>query len=159
MNIGRRREGKPPIVRIVRMRTALYAGIIAVVGGIMLYVLATRHDLALSAIHDRNPLYVRLADGSIRNGFTLRILNKPLQKREIILAVQGLGGSIVDIVGVPQRTDGRLVVDVGPDQTLEIRALVTDYGLTPRTSTPITLFAIDAETGERAQASDYFHGP
>ncbi len=159
MNIQRRQEGKEPLIRIVRTRTVLYAAIIALVGGIMLYTLATRHDLALSVIHDRNPAYVRLADGSLRNGYTIRILNKRLQTREFIIATQGLSGSIVDVVGVPLRADGRLVVDVGPDQTREIRALVTDYGVAPPASTPITFFAIDAETGERAQAPDYFHGP
>jgi cytochrome c oxidase accessory protein FixG len=159
MNVAQRQQGKAPIIRIVRMRTILYAAIIAIVGGIMLYTLATRHDLALSVIHDRNPLFVRLADGTLRNGYTIRILNKRLQKREFIVAVEGLSGSIVDVVGVPIRSDGRLVVDVGPDQTREIRALVTDYGSAPPTSTRITFFVIDAETGERAQAPDFFHGP
>jgi cytochrome c oxidase accessory protein FixG len=159
MNVQRRQDGKEPVFRIIRTRTALYAGIIALVGGVMLYTLATRHDLALNVIHDRNPLYIRLADGALRNGYTIRILNKRLQSREFIIAVEGLSGTIVDVVGVPLRADGRLVVDVGPDQTREIRALVTDYGAAPPASTRITFFAIDAETGERAQAPDHFHAP
>ena len=42
INIHRRQEGKAPIYRIVRARTVVYSAIIAAVGGIMLYALATR---------------------------------------------------------------------------------------------------------------------
>ena len=42
LNIKRRQAGKPAVFRIVRARTVLYAAIIAVVGGVMAYALATR---------------------------------------------------------------------------------------------------------------------
>ena len=35
-----------------------------------------RAALDLNVLHDRNPLFVTLSDGSIRNGYTLKILNK-----------------------------------------------------------------------------------
>ena len=44
INIKRRQQGEKPIYRIVRSRTVLYALIIAVVGGVMTYALATRHN-------------------------------------------------------------------------------------------------------------------
>ena len=34
VNIKRRQEGKPPVYKIVRLRTVLYAAIIAVVGAV-----------------------------------------------------------------------------------------------------------------------------
>ena len=37
VNIKRRMEGKPSFVKLVRLRTVLYAAIIAVVGGMMIY--------------------------------------------------------------------------------------------------------------------------
>ena len=77
--------GKPPVYRVVRPRTILYAAIIAVVGGIMLYALATRSSLGISVLHDRNPLFVTLADGSVRNGYTVRLLNKGRRSRSIAL--------------------------------------------------------------------------
>ena len=40
-------------------------------------------------------------------------------------AVQGWTEASLDVVGSPPRADGRLVVEVGPDQTREIRVLVT----------------------------------
>ncbi|MDU6672577.1 MAG: hypothetical protein E6501_28740, partial [Bradyrhizobium sp.] len=41
INIHRRQEGKPPVYKLVRARTVAYAAIIAVVGGAMVYKLAT----------------------------------------------------------------------------------------------------------------------
>jgi cytochrome c oxidase accessory protein FixG len=67
MNVKRRLEGKPPIIKLVRTRTILYAAMIAVAGGIMVYTLATRDSEGISVIHDRNPMFVRLSDGSLRN--------------------------------------------------------------------------------------------
>ncbi len=159
INIKQRLEGKPAFFRPIRMRTLLYAAVIALVGGVMLYTLATRYTMAVNILHERNPLFVRLTDGAIRNAYVARIINKTLQPREFALSVTGLTGSIVDLVGLPPREDGRLVVEVGPDQTQEVRVLVTDYGLTPPSSTPIVFHLIDVETGERAQAADYFRGP
>ena len=42
LNIRRRMEGKPQQFRLVRPRTILYSAIIVLVGGIMVYALATR---------------------------------------------------------------------------------------------------------------------
>jgi cytochrome c oxidase accessory protein FixG len=158
INIKRRQEGKAGFVKIVRGRTVLYAGIIVVIGAIMLYTLATRQDLALAVIHDRNPLAVLLKDGSIRNGYTLRIINKRLQEREFALSIRGPTGTKLAIVGTPPRADGRSVISVGPDQTRELRAVVTHRGPDPIAMAPITFYAIDTASGERTAEDDHFHG-
>ena len=76
----------------MRLRTVLYAAIIAIAGGIMIFTLATRDSEGISVIHDRNPMFVRLSDGAVRNGYTIRIVNKQLQKREFILGFQRPAG-------------------------------------------------------------------
>ena len=131
INIKRRMEGKAGFVKLVRMRTVLYAAIIAIAGGMMIFTLATRDSEGISSIHDRNPMSVRLSDGAVRNGYTIRIVNKQLRKRDFIISFDGLPASLIDFVGVPPRADGQLLIDVGPDQTREVRVLVTDYGDTP----------------------------
>ena len=159
INIQHRQRGENPVYKIVRPRTALYAAIITIVGGAMLYVLATRHSEAISVIHDRNPIFVRLSDGAVRNGYTIRIINKRLESREFVLSVAGVAGALVDFADLPPREDGRLVIEVGPDQTREVRVLVTDYALTPPASAPIAFYLYDMVTGERAYANDNFRGP
>ena len=160
INIKRRIEGKNAFYKLVRMRTALYAAIIAVVGGIMLYTLATRDSEGISVIHDRNPMYVRLSDGALRNGYTVRIVNKRLKYREFIVSVDGLPSTLIDFVGLPPRADGRQLISVGPDQTKEIRIVVTDYSATPpAASTSILFKLIDIDSGEVAEMRDHFFGP
>ncbi len=159
INIRRRVEGKPEVFRPVRPRTVLYMALIVVTGGIMLYSLATRGDSGLSAIHDRNPLYVTLSDGSIRNAFTLRFVNKLSETRAFMLAIDGLPDARLDIVGVPADAQGRQVVSVSPDGTLEVRATVTRPAADPGgESTPIVLTATDAY-GNKASARDFFRSP
>jgi cytochrome c oxidase accessory protein FixG len=160
INIKRRQEGLAPFYKLVRMRTLLYAAIIAVAGGIMIFTLATRETEGISVIHDRNPMYVRLSDGALRNAYTIRIVNKQLKYRDFIVSVDGLGSTLVDFVGLPPRADGRQLVTVGPDQTREVRVTLTDYAKTaPAQSTTIQFSLIDVDTGEVAHVRDHFFGP
>jgi polyferredoxin len=156
LNIQARLRHEPSKYDIVRPRTVLYAAVIAAVASIMLYALATRHAEAVSVIHDRNPVFVRMADGAIRNAYTVRIVNKRLEQRRFMLAVTGLPGSLVDVVG---GVLGGSVIEVGPDQTREVRVLLTDYNDSRPHSTPISFHIRDLATGERASAADHFRGP
>jgi cytochrome c oxidase accessory protein FixG len=160
VNIRRREAGLPPIFKIVRVRTALYAGIIAIVGGLMLYTLATRHAEGLAVIHDRNPIFVRLSDGATRNAYTVRLLNKSREPRRFLLATEGLADGLIEVVGDTLSPMGYPRVEIGPDQTREIRVLVTSYQHLPAAaSVPLTFRAIDLETRLQATASDFFKGP
>ncbi|HKM88006.1 MAG TPA: cytochrome c oxidase accessory protein CcoG [Xanthobacteraceae bacterium] len=160
VNIKRRQQGQRPIYRIVRTRTVLYAVIIALVGAVMTYTLATRRNDGVSVIHDRNPLFVRLSDGSLRNAFAVRILNKTLETKSFALKVSGLADAEVDVIGSAARSGGDPIIEVGPDQSREVRVLVTAHQrLVPGASIPLT-FTIAPETGgNAASAGDHFLGP
>jgi cytochrome c oxidase accessory protein FixG len=160
LNIKHRQEGKPARFNIVRARTVLYAAIIAAVGAIMLYTLATRTGEGISVIHDRNPMFVRLASGELRNGFTVRILNKSLETRGFVLSVDGLSDLDLRVVGDVPSSGRMAVIEVGPDQTHELRVLVSTFSpLPPAASIPLTFRILDPKTGQRATASDHFRGP
>jgi polyferredoxin len=160
INIKRRMEGLVPVRNLVRMRTLLYAAVIAIAGGIMIFTLATRDSEGISVIHDRNPMFVRLSDGALRNGYTIRIVNKQLKYRDFIVGVSGLPSTLVDFVGLPPRADGRQLVSVGPDQTREVRVVVTDFSTTPPAPSTTILFRLfDVNTGEVAEMRDHFFGP
>jgi cytochrome c oxidase accessory protein FixG len=161
INIKRRLEGETPFYKIVRTRTALYAVVIAVVGAVMIYALATQRAEAVSIIHDRNPLYVRLSDGSLRNAFTMRVLNKSRKSETFILTVTGLDDADVDVIGSSAFSGANPLVEVGPDQSREMRILVTARGrLAPNASVPLT-FTITRVAGGAlaASASDHFLAP
>jgi polyferredoxin len=58
----------------------------------MIYGLATRHTLDLNVIRDRSPPFVRLADGSIRNDYALKLINMTDRSRRLSISVEGLDG-------------------------------------------------------------------
>ena len=160
LNIQARREGKPMAFHLVRWRTSLYAAVIAIAGGIMIFTLATRDSEGISVIHDRNPMYVRLSDGAVRNAYTIRIVNKQLKSRDFTLSVDGIPSTLIDYVGLPPRADGRQLITVGPDQTKEVRVMATDYSATPPAPSTTVLFTLtDIDSGVTAQMRDHFFGP
>ncbi|MBV9236242.1 MAG: cytochrome c oxidase accessory protein CcoG, partial [Xanthobacteraceae bacterium] len=143
-------------VRIVRPRTLVYVAVMLIVGAVMLTTLATRASVGVNVIHDRNPMFVRLSGGAIRNAYTMRILNKATKPRSFAFAVTGIAGASVDIVGIPTPPDGNHAIEVGPDQTREVRVLVTDHQPPTQDSSPITFTVIDRNTGEAARTSDHY---
>ena len=159
-NIKLRQEGKPAVYKPVRSRTLLYAAVIVLVGAVMLYTLATRASEGLSVIHDRNPVFVRLSNGELRNGFTVRILNKALETRSFALTVEGLSDLDLRVVGEAAGSGRMTLITVGPDQTHELRALVSTHAtLPPAASVTLTFSITDVKTGAKASASDHFRGP
>lgn len=76
--------------RLFQPRTVWYATILAAVGCLVIYGLLHRTTLELNVIHDRNPLYVTLSNGTIRNGYTVHILNKSHEDRQYRLVLEGL---------------------------------------------------------------------
>ena len=156
-NVKRRIAKEKPVYRPLRARTAIYAALILVVGGAMVYQLATRRTADISVLHERNPLYVRLSDGATRNAYAVRLLNKRPEPRPFALTVSGLPGIRVDVVGAPATADIRPIVTVDPDSSREVRALVTvPAGISLDKSQTITFTASDLYGGETVTAEDHF---
>ncbi|ADZ71630.1 cytochrome c oxidase accessory protein CcoG [Polymorphum gilvum] len=160
-NIERRVAGKEPVYEIVRPRTVIYAAIIALVGALMLYALLSRDFAGISVLHDRNPIFVTQSDGSVRNGYTVRLMNKRNHARSFVLNVEGMpGGSRIEAVGIDQYVDGRPFIEVGPDQTRELRVLVhSPAGTKMPPSTPVTFRLTESVMGEVVTTKDYFKAP
>jgi cytochrome c oxidase accessory protein FixG len=160
INIHRREAGKAPIYRTLRPRTMVYCGIIAVVGAIMLYTLATRSLLDVNVLHDRNPIAVRLSDGSIRNAYTVRLLNKRGFDRVIAIDVDGPNNATIHVVGVDSVTPDRPMIVIPRDTTSELRVLVTAPAAdNPEKSIPVRFHVTDIGLGEVASATDNFVTP
>jgi polyferredoxin len=160
MNVERRLRGEAPVYRMLRPRTILYAALILAIGGLMSLNLAMRDDARLSVIHDRNPLTVRLADGSVRNAYTVRFANMSAEPKRFVLEMSGVEDAEVEIVGVEPDAEGRFVVEVGPDQTREARVLVTVRGArAPAGQVPVSFTSRDLDTETLVDAKDVFVWP
>lgn len=159
-NVRRRMAGEAPVYRPLRARTVIYSALIVIVGGAMLWQLATRRTADISVLHERSPLFVRLSDGSIRNAYTVRLLNKRPEARPFALTVAGLPGIRIETVGTTATADLRPIVMVDPDATREVRVLVTvPAGTRLDRSQTITITASDLFAGEVVRADDHFIAP
>ncbi|MBP2449566.1 cytochrome c oxidase accessory protein CcoG [Rhizobium leguminosarum] len=110
---------------IFRPRIVFYAVVWASIGIAMVAHLAFRERLELNVVHDRNPQYVLESDGSIRNGYTLRILNMVPKPRDVTITLVGLEGGTMRI---PEfgRQDGRsFTVHAEPDAATTLKVFVT----------------------------------
>ena len=161
-NIQRRLQGLLPVFRPIRPRTILYGAIIAVVGSIMLYSLATRDFADIAVQHDRNPIFVPLSDGGVRNGYTLNLINKRQEERIYVLQIEGMPpGSIVDAVGIEDQVVNNPVIHIPPDTTREVRVLVSSApgALVGEESRSLRFRITDFSNGESSFADDFFKSP
>ena len=63
----------------------------------MIYGLIARPRMELHASQNRNPLFVKLSDGSIRNSYLVKIFNKTHETRHFALKVKGLDAKEVSV--------------------------------------------------------------
>jgi cytochrome c oxidase accessory protein FixG len=102
-----RARGETLPYRFVRPRTIMYLALLLVVAGAIVFGLWSRPVLETNVLRDRSPLFVRLSDGSIRNGYTFKILNKQRTDQAYLLELEGLPGASMSVVG--QRGEGGVV--------------------------------------------------
>ena len=153
-------RGEPSRLRVIRPRTLIYFGLWALVGVIMLYALLTRPSLDINVLRDRNPLFVRLADGDIRNGYTFKILNKSHETRSFSLTVKGVDGLKIRVIGQNEDGVAEPVFTLRPDKLESYRVLLT----APRrslkaASNDIEFVTEDVATHEIAKYDSVFVGP
>jgi cytochrome c oxidase accessory protein FixG len=160
-NIRRRSVGEEALKpKIFRARTILYMVLIAAVAGAMSLKLATRHTLGVNVLHDRNPIYVALSDGSIRNSYAVRVLNQQGATRNFKLTVSGLPSGSIEVQGHTAPDETGVDVTVEPDQTLELRVFVTaPPGAQLPESTPLQFVLTDKTTAESVTQKDFFKSP
>ncbi|MHA1536231.1 MAG: cytochrome c oxidase accessory protein CcoG, partial [Alphaproteobacteria bacterium] len=164
-----RAASKPTRFRLIRPRTLIYGVCLLAVGAATLIAFALRTNLDINVLHDRNPLFVRLSDGSIRNGYTIKILNKQRATRNFSLALKGLSGKGVTgkgLSGARFRVVGQLgtgatvILSAKPDQVSSYKIYLTlrREALTSA-RTAISFVLTDRATRESAARDSFFSSP
>ncbi|RDD61168.1 4Fe-4S dicluster domain-containing protein [Ferruginivarius sediminum] len=157
-NQDRYARGEPGRFRLVRPRTVLYTLLFLVVAGIMLWSLAFRATADINVLHDRNPLFVTLSDGSIRNGYTIKILNKTRAERDFTLDVRGIEGATMSVVGQGEG-GGDVTLAAQPDSVATYKVYVTAPREAVRGAQADVSFALTDMQGETALHETVFRGP
>ena len=149
--------GKHAPIQVIRPRTILYAAMFCLVGAIMLTAWWQRTVLDVNVLHDRNPPFVMLSDGGIRNGYTVKILNKLHDPRRFALRVEGLPGATLSVIG--GETGPQVTVPVATDELGEFRVFVTlppDRQSASDVTKPIELVAHDVASSVETRRRTLF---
>lgn len=104
----------------------------------------------------RNPTYVTMSDGSIRNAYDIRLLNKHGDDREFHMSLTSDALLRIDLEG----TD-LVSVTVPANETLLQRVYVTarrDDPSAARARTDLRFWVEDLTSGERAYTNSIFNG-
>jgi polyferredoxin len=122
-------QSTPLLKTIFRPRTLIYFGIWSSIGVAMLFALGQRTRLDLNVQHDRNPVFVQLSDGSIRNNYMVKVRNMETRPRDVVLLITGLPGAVVWTADT-DRVEGRSTVDlrVAPDSITKVLLFVAAPG-------------------------------
>ena len=155
-NVLRRAKGEGAHFRFVRPRTIAYAVVLGIVSLIMLGALVTRSTIDLDVIRDRNPNFVTLADGSVRNAYTLKLMNRADRPRDFYLTLDGVDDRKVNIIGLGI-VDMPVKLSVEADKVRAVRVLVNvPRGELHAGSQDIEFTLRDAKTGEDRKADAVF---
>jgi cytochrome c oxidase accessory protein FixG len=158
-NLEAESHGDRAPLRTVRPRTILYAAALGIVVVIMLIALSAKTVLDVNVQADRNPLFVRLSDGGIRNSYNLRILNKLYGEHRFSVSIEGIPNAQLSILGQAGDASG---IEVAPDDVKTLKVFVTIPAQTVATlqpRTPITFVVRNEGDGTETRRETILRGP
>jgi cytochrome c oxidase accessory protein FixG len=152
--------GRQTTLRLLRPRTLIYISAMLVIVSVMTVALATRSAIGLSVLHDRAPLFVRLPDGDLRNGYTVKIVNKSQSQMLFELTSKRLPGAILAEADEGLGPADRLGLPVKADSVGTFRVLLSGKptGLVEG-SQQVDFVLRNVRTGEQTTYHSVFMGP
>ena len=153
------RSGVPPRKiwqHILRPRTIMYTTLWAVVGLGLLVALVIRPDIDMTVSPIRNPTFVTLSDGTIRNTYDVRLRNKHGENRTFDISIENATDLTVSLEGGEADS-----VIVPANETLLQRVYVTaPKGSAPATSDRTEFrFSVEDKVGdEQIHTDTVFNG-
>lgn len=141
---------------IFRARTMLYTGLWSLVGVALVVALFIRAEIELTVAPDRNPTYVTLSDGSIRNTYDVRLRNKNGDDRPFKLSIKGDSALRLQLEGTPYHT----VTVPADEMKLQRVYIIAPKGSEPALSERVVLrfWVEDTSNGDRAFKDTVFNG-
>jgi cytochrome c oxidase accessory protein FixG len=154
-----RNTGGTPKYHLLRARTVLYAVLMVGIGALMVYGLATRAQFEVNVLKDRSPPFVQLANGDVRNGYTLKLVNKQLEARDMKIVISGIDSAVIEVIGLEAETENQITVPLAPHGVDRYRVLVTVPAENVTTRSNFTFTVTDTITGEVHANRVSFRGP
>ncbi len=125
MTTGKMKQAEFGWRNFIRPRTIVYLVVWTLVATAMLVHLSTRDRLQVNVIHDRNPMFVQLSTGEIRNAYTVRVLNMQLEPRTFRIRMDGLEHGKMRILGFDKPPAREFTFTVKGNKARALRVFVT----------------------------------
>jgi len=148
-NVDRFQRGEKAVYKFIRPRTVVYGVAFAIVAAIMLAALLNRSELELNSQRDRNPNFVILSDGSVRNGYNLKVVNKANEPRTLTLSIEGDPQIETRLLGAADDAPMQLRVDADRTQDFVIYLTLPASAIDGARET-FNFRVTDTRTGETA---------
>lgn len=157
---ARKRGATRPATRLLRPRNIGFAAFLGVFALGIAGGFAGRADLGLTALKERAPLFVTLQDGSIRNDYTLKVVNKDRSPRHLIVHVEGTPDARIRLLrdGGDATANDAATLRVGGDTVGAFKAFVSAPGTGDRPET-LTIVLRDPATGVEVREPLAFSWP
>ena len=147
-NIERGRRGDARVSRLVRPKTIGLAAACVALAASMATAFALRSGGSIYVQHDRNPRVVELSDGSLRNGYSVKLFNKSSSRQAFLLNVEA-PDTRLDIVG----RDANKPIVVPPDGSEVLRVTLT---MTHPRAGKVRFVATNSSSSEKFVVADTF---
>ena len=92
----------PPKVMWKRFKVLGYAGAILLMTSVLFYNIGTRSDTEVNIQQVRQPLFVLLSDGSVRNRYQIHIVNKTETEQTYEVTVHHIPKEALDMGNIPE---------------------------------------------------------
>jgi cytochrome c oxidase accessory protein FixG len=106
--------------RFLQPRTFYYSFILILVSGLMLYSLIKKPQIETTFSQERNPLFITLSDGSIRNVYNLKIINKTHQAKNFKISLSKPDFGNLKIVNHDENN-----ITIPAETALDLRTMVS----------------------------------
>ncbi|GEO81059.1 cytochrome c oxidase accessory protein CcoG [Pararhodospirillum oryzae] len=159
-NQAARARGEAPVTRWLRPRTLIYASVLLGVLSAIVVSIATRPTFDLTVLHERSPLFVTLSDGSIRNGYTIKLMNMSRRDAAFRISVEGLAEPVLTSPTLNADPAGALIVPVAGAHVETARLYIAAPNeVLAGTDNTVTLVLTDVVTGKRLSTQTLFAAP
>ncbi|MEM8554371.1 MAG: cytochrome c oxidase accessory protein CcoG [Pseudomonadota bacterium] len=153
------RKGEEPISiwkHVFRVRTILYTVMWSAIGVGLTVALFIREDISVTVAPVRNPIFITLSDGTIRNTYDVRVRNTHGEDRPFEVSLTSGANLAVRVEG---SDDGVVLVPADSTQLLRVYVTAPPQSQAARTDrTPLRIWIEDTTNGDRVNKETIFNG-
>lgn len=141
-----------PQVMWKRFKVMGYAGALMLMTSVLFYNIGTRSDTEVNVQQVRQPLYVLLSDGTVRNRYQIHIVNKSETEQTYEVHVHHIPDEALDMGNIPE-------IKVRPGKALAVNAKINlSHELAEKTH-EFEFEITRASTGEHMEIETSFNSP